>query len=159
MAGGVEELLGMLYEMVQNAFSLPFGSDRCILDKDKLLGLVDEINAILPTDLKQARSIVEGRNDIISAAKREAEAVKRQAEERARQLVSQEEVLVVARQKANDIILSAETKAKEMRRVASEYVDNTLKRTEEALSEALNEVRTSRAEFRSAAAGKKPGPE
>ncbi|MDR2671674.1 MAG: hypothetical protein LBC26_08155 [Oscillospiraceae bacterium] len=159
MAGGVEELLGMLYEMVQNAFSLPFGSDRCILDKDKLLGLVDEINAILPTDLKQARSIVEGRNEIISAAKREAEALKRQAEERARQLVSQEEVLVVARQKANDIILVAETKAKEMRRAANEYVDNTLKRTEEALSEALSEVRTSHVEFRSAAAGKRPGTE
>lgn len=158
MAGGVEELLGMLYEMVQDAFALPFGSDRCILDRDKVLGLLDEVNAILPTDLKQARSIVEARNDVINTAKREAEAIKRQAEERARQMVSQEEVLLTARQKANDLVKAAEAKARDVRRTSNEYVDNTLKRTEEALSAALNEMRASRAEFRAAAAKPQPSP-
>jgi vacuolar-type H+-ATPase subunit H len=155
MAGGAEDLIKMLYEMVQDAFSLPFGSDRCILDRDKLLGLIDEISAILPSDLKQARSIVESRNDIISAAKREAEALKRQAEERARQLVSQEEILATARRKANEIVTAAETKSRDIRRTASEYVDNALKLTEEVLSSALHEVRDSRTEFRTAA-GKQP---
>ncbi len=155
MSSGVEELLTMLYNKVQDSFSLPFGSDRCILDRDKVLSLIDEINNILPNDLKQARGIVENRNDIISAARREAEGIKRQAEERARQLVSEQEVLVVARQKANDIMQAAEAKAREVRRSTSEYVDNTLRRSEEALGAALSEIRSSRSEFRNASVAKR----
>ena len=111
MAGGIEDLLKFLYDMVQDAFTLPFGADRCILDRDKVLSILDEINATLPNDLKQARSIVEARNEVLAAAKREAEAIRRQAEDRARQLVSEQEVLTIARQKANDLLSSAETKA------------------------------------------------
>lgn len=159
MANGVEELLTMLYNMVQDAFSLPFGADRCILDRDKVLSLIDEINNILPSDLKQARNIVENRNDIIGTARREAEGIKRQAEERARQMVSEEEILIMARQKAADITQAAESKAREVRRSANEYVDNTLKRTEEALGTALSEIRSSRSEFRMAASGKKATPQ
>ncbi|MDR3206905.1 MAG: hypothetical protein LBT60_01095 [Oscillospiraceae bacterium] len=157
MANGVEDLLTMLYNMVQDAFSLPFGADRCILDRDKVLALIDEINNILPGDLKQARSIVEARNEVVNTAKREADAIKRQAADRARQLVSQEEVLVVARQKAGDIVQAAENKARDLRRTANEYVDNALKRAEETLGAALTEMRSSRAEFRTASDKRDPG--
>ena len=156
MAGGTEELIRVLYDLVQDAFTIPFGSDKCVVDRDKALGLLDEITATLPDELKQARTIVESRNELIAAAKREADALRRQAEERARQLVSEEEVLIVARQKANDIVLKAEQKAKEVRRASNEYVDNTMRRTEEAIAKALAEVRRSRSEFRSAAGTKFP---
>ena len=148
MASGVEELLTMLYNLVQDAFSLPFGADRCILDRDKVLALIDEIANTLPNDLKQARHIVEARNEIIGTAKREADTVKKQAEERARQLVSQEEVLVVARQKASDVMQKAETKARELRHQAKDYVDVMLGRAEEKISAVMNDIRASRQEFR-----------
>jgi DNA-directed RNA polymerase subunit K/omega len=122
-----------------------------------VLALIDEINNILPGDLKQARSIVEARNEVVNTAKREADAIKRQAADRARQLVSQEEVLVVARQKANDIVQAAENKARDLRRTANEYVDNALKRAEETLGAALTEMRSSRAEFRTASDKRDPG--
>jgi len=151
MASGVEELVKLLTDMVRDAWSLPLGADRCVLDRDKVLDILEEITAILPADLKNAKNIVESRNEIISTARREADAIKRQAEERARQLVSQQEVLITARQKANDIVASSETKSREVRRAANEYVDNTLKRVEEAIGSALTEVRKSRTDFRAAA--------
>lgn len=150
MAGGVEELIDMLYNMVQDAWAVPLGSDRCIVEREKVLDLIDEIKAALPVDLKQARTIVEARNEVISMAKREAEGIKRQAEEHARQMVSEEEVLITARHKANDLLGAAEEKAREVRRVTNEYVDDAFKRTEDAIAEALGEVRQSRAKFRSA---------
>ena len=150
MAHAVEELIDMLYNMVQEAFALPFGNDRCILDKDKVLGLLDEINATLPKDLKEARTIVESRNEVLANARRESEAIKRAAEERARQMVSEQEVLTVARQKATDVQAAAEGKSREVRRAANEYADNVMRRTEEALAQALGEVRQSRSEFRQA---------
>ena len=151
MATGVEELLTMLYNMVQDAFSLPFGADRCILDRDKVLALIDEINNILPGDLKQAKHIVDARNELVSAAKRDAETIKRQAEERAKELVSKQEILTTARLKAADIIQAAEAKSRELRRSANTYVDAKLKRAEDAMNAVLGEIRNSRQEFRTVA--------
>ncbi|MDL2288633.1 hypothetical protein LJC32_04555 [Oscillospiraceae bacterium OttesenSCG-928-F05] len=151
MADSTEELLTMLYTMVQEAFAVPLGGGKCVLDRDKVLDIIEEINAMLPSDLEQARKIVEAKNEILSSAKREADAVKRQAEERARQMVAQEEVLITARQKANDVLAAAEAKTRELRRATNQYVDDALKRTEDALTEALTEVRQSRSKFKSAA--------
>jgi vacuolar-type H+-ATPase subunit H len=99
---------------------------------------------------------VEARNEVLNTAKREADAIKRQAAERARQLISQEDVLRTARQKAGDIVQAAENKARDLRRTASEYVDNALKRAEETLGAALTEMRSSRTEFRAASDKRDP---
>lgn len=154
MAGGIEELLILLNNMVQDAWSFPLGADRCVLERDKLLDLIEEISTSLPADLKQARTIVESRNEVVASAKREAESIRRSAEERARQLVSQEEVLAVARQRANEMMFAAENKAKEIRRATHEYVDELLKRTEETITSALNDVRHARVKYRQASSSK-----
>ena len=151
MAGSnnVEELLQVLTNAVQDGFSL--GRAKCVIDRARVLDIIDEIAAELPAEIEQARNIVEAKNEIIGTAKREAEAIKRAAEERARQLVSQDEVVIAARQKANEMVAAAETKTKELRLATNKYVDDTLSRAEEALGEALSELRTSRGNFKAAA--------
>lgn len=151
MAEGVEELLTVLYNMIQDSFTLPFVRAKCVLDRERAMELIEEINVLLPSDLEQARKIVNAKNEIIGNAKLEAEAIKRQAEERARNMVSKEEITMTARQKANDMLAAAESKAREIRIATNQYVDDALKRTEDALTEALNEVRNSRNKFKSAA--------
>ena len=138
-----------LYNMIQDSFTLPFGRE-CVLDRSRAMELIEEINAMLPSDLEQSRKIVEAKNDILGSAKRESEAIRRQAEERARAMVAREEITLTARQKANDLIESAEQRANEIRIATNQYVDDALKRTEEALAEALNEVRDSRKKFKAA---------
>ena len=41
---GIEELIGTLYEMVQDARSVPFSSDKCAVEREKVLDLLDEIS-------------------------------------------------------------------------------------------------------------------
>ena len=53
---GIEELIGTLYEMVQDARSVPFSSDKCAVEREKVLDLLDEISNQLPGELKQAPS-------------------------------------------------------------------------------------------------------
>ena len=139
MASGIEEILTTLYEMVQDAWSLPLGADKCVLERDKVLDLLDEISNQLPGELKQAKTIVESRNDVITNAKREAENILKQAEQRARQMISHEEV---------DLMKNAQAKIKELRQVTNDYVDDSMKRTEEAIAQALSEIRESRSKFR-----------
>ena len=54
MATGVEELLDMLFEMIDEAKSMPLSSDKCILERDKALDLLDEIRAQFPMELAEA---------------------------------------------------------------------------------------------------------
>jgi vacuolar-type H+-ATPase subunit H len=63
-----------------------------------------------------------------------------------------------ARTKANEIIARAEERSKELRKMANDYVEDTLKRTEEAINEALSEVRQSRVNFRNAISATRPAP-
>ena len=43
MANGIEETITTLYEMVQDAWSLPLGAEKCVVERDKVLDLLDEI--------------------------------------------------------------------------------------------------------------------
>ena len=102
-----------------------------------------------------SKEIVEKRNNYIESGKREAEAIKKQAEEYAKRCVNENDITAEARKKANDMVLAAEKNSKELMRAASEYCDDAMKRTEEAIAKALEELRTSRAQFIKAARERK----
>ena len=148
MANTLEELVNSLYDMVQDAWAVPLGADKCVIEREKALDILDEIRETMPQDLKMARDIVERRHDVLSAGKREADAIKKQAEEYARTLVNENEIVAEARKKANEMIVAAETRARELKKAANEYCEDTMKRTEEVVAQALDEVRKSRQQFR-----------
>jgi len=152
MGNGVQELLDMLYNMVSDAWGLPLGAEKCVIERDKVLDLLDEIRAQLPTEIAEAKRLVEARAEFINNAKKEAESIRKIAEDRARQMVDEQEIVRNAKAKAEHITRVAEEKSAELRKAANEYTDDTLRRTEEAISEALDEVRQSRMRFRSASA-------
>ena len=88
MASGVEELLDMLFNLVDEAKNAPLSSDKCVIERDNVLDLIDDIRTQFPVELAEARKIMASRADMIASAKREAEAIRRQAEERAKQLLA-----------------------------------------------------------------------
>lgn len=145
---GVEELITKLYDMIQDARSLPLGADKCIVERERVLDMLDEISNSLPGELKQAKTIVDSRTEVIAKAKREAESVIRQAQAQAKQMVTQEEIYRQAQEQADSMIHAAQEKIKELKRVTNEYVDDSLKRTEESIAEALGEIRETRSRFR-----------
>ena len=156
MANSIEEIITALYEMVQNAWSLPLGAEKCMLERDKVLDLLDEISNQLPGELKQAKTIVESRNEVITNAKREAESILKQAEQRAQQMMSQEEVYRMAQEEADQMIKNAQQKIKELKQATNEYVDDALRRTEDSIAEALNEIKASRSSFMALTAAQQP---
>lgn len=152
MGNSVQELLEMLYTMVSEAWGLPLGAEKCVIERDKVLDLLDEIKAQLPAELAEAKRLVSARSEFVANAKREAESIRKMAEERARQMIDEQEVVKAAKAKSTEMVSMAEARSAELRRVANEYADDALKRTEEAITEALNEVRQSRSKFRNVSA-------
>ena len=147
-ANGVEEIITSLYEMIQDAWSLPLGAEKCVIERDKALDLLDEISNQLPGEIKQAKTIVESRTEVITNAKREAENILKQAEQRAKQMISREEITRQAAQQADEMVKAAQQKIKELKQVTNDYVDDSLRTTEEAVAQALAEIRDSRSKFR-----------
>ncbi len=144
---GIEEIISNLYELVQDARSVPLSSEKCILERDRVLDLLDEISNQLPSELKQAQTIVESRNEVINNAKREAENILKQAQAQARQMISEDEITKQADQEAKNMIRAAQEKIKELKAVTNDYVDDALRRTEESIADALGQIRDSRARF------------
>ena len=79
MASGVEELLDMLFDMVDEAKNVPLSSDKCMIERDRALDLIDDIRAQFPVELSEAKKLMASRADMIASAKREADAIRRQA--------------------------------------------------------------------------------
>lgn len=151
MASGVEELVDLLFEMIDEAKSVPLSSDKCMIERDRALDLLDDIRAQFPVELKEARKLLEKRNEYIENTMREAENIRKQAEEEARRIVAEDELVNQARQKSSEMIRVAEERSRELRRAANEYCEDALQRTEEAVAEALEEIQQSRSRFRAVA--------
>lgn len=143
----VEDMITVLYDMIQDAKSVPLSSEKCIIERNKALDMLDEILAQLPVELKQSRTIVESRNELIGQARREAENVIRQAEEKAAELVSQEAIFQEAKRQCQEMILKTQDQMAAIRRASNEYMDSALQRTEEAITQALGEVQDTRTKF------------
>ena len=144
----IEDMINALYDMVQDARALPLGADKCILERDKVLDMLDEIIAQLPAELKQSRTIVESRNELIGQARREAETVIRDAQEQAKQLVSKEAIYEEAKRQCKEMVAQTQNRISELRKVSNDYMDDALRRTEEAIAQSLSDVRDTRVKFR-----------
>ena len=150
-----ENLIDMLYNMVNDAKNMPLSSEKCVIDRDAALDLLDELRESLPAELKRARDLIQAKEDYVSSAKREVERMMQQATYDAKSKVSDSEVLVAARERGREIVARAEDRSNEMYRVVNEYTEDALRRTEEAIQAALDEVKQSRVRFRAASAARR----
>ena len=143
-----EDIIGALYDLVQDARSMPLAADKCILERDRVLDMLDEIIAQLPHELKQSRTIVESRNELISQAHREAQTIVQQAQEQAKQLVTKEAVYQEAVKRSEELVGQTQNRIEMLKKAANQYMDDALKTTEEVIAKSLDEVRETRMKFR-----------
>lgn len=147
----IEDIITSLYDMVQDAKSMPLNPDKCILERDRVLDMLDELIAQFPNELKQSRTIVESRNELISQARREAEGILRQAQEKANKLIQQETIYQESKRKCQEMVMQTQIRMAELRKASNDYMDDALRRTEEAIAQSLGEVRDTRVKFKALA--------
>ena len=144
----IEDIIGALYDLVQDARAMPLAADKCIVERDKILDMLDEIIAQLPGELKQARTIVESRNELVSQARREADVIIREAQDKVGQLVTKEAIYEEAKKRSEELVSQTQNRINQLRKAANEYMDESLRQTEEVIANTLNEVRETRMKFR-----------
>ena len=158
MNNNLEELITALYDMIQDAKSVPLSSDKCILERDRALDMLDDLSAQLPAELKQAQTIVQSREELVSQARREAENIIRNAHTEAEKLIEHEVIYQQTLAKCQEMakanmaecderIRKTEETMAQIKSASFGYVDNSLCQTEETILKALGEVRDTRAKF------------
>ena len=138
------ELIEMMYSMIAEAKAMPLAAGRCIIERDDMLSMLEDLRDCLPREMEEARRLWEAKEEFIASAKREAEQIRMEAEQKARQLVEEEEIVQLAKVRAEELIQSASAKQAELFQVVNARIDGTVAESELALSKALDEVRTLR---------------
>lgn len=139
----LDELLEQFDEVLDSGIKIP--GKKTLVDVERLRAVVDDIRLNIPSEIKQARGIVSDRADIITTAKREADGIIKNAEERAKAMVAQEHIVKLSQEKAAEIIANAQTRSREMRKAAQEFVDDIMRRADESVTQNLSEIRKTRA--------------
>ena len=138
--------------MVTEAWGVPLGNDKCIIEREKAIEIINEIKSNLPSSIAEAKRLVAARDEFIGNAKREAEALRKNAEEQAHSLVEEQEIVRVARARSAELIASAESRSRELRKVASDYVEEIMRQSEESIGDALAKIQAAQKSFRTASA-------
>ena len=149
----VEELITLLGELVNDAWAMPLSGGKVVLERDRILDLVEEIKAVLPGDLQQAKAIVASRNELAAAARRDADAIIRAAEEKAKELVSESAILREARREAKELQQASLAKAKETVANAEAQARQILTQAEAHASELVRNAENRARELRNATTG------
>ena len=144
----VDELIQELQDLVGDAKTMPLSGGKVLIEADKIYDILDEIQDTLPAEVRQAKNIVADRGQIINEAKKEAEDIIRAAEERKKQMIEQSEVMRESKSEAAELLNDAKAKASELRKAANDYVENVMKRTDDAITAQLTELRKTRQNLR-----------
>ncbi len=147
------DTIGQIYDLVENAKSSSFNKTMCVVERDTILNLLDELNDRLPSELKQARMMLENNDDIVTAAKHKAETMLKDAAEQQRRMVNEHEICQQAKARANEMVRAAQAKTAEVNAAAVQFMDDALRETEEAINSSLGTVRELRSRFRSIKGG------
>lgn len=136
-------LLGRLRDLLEGARGMPL-SDAAIVGRDDALGLLDAIASCLPTEVTEARLVLEEREHTIASARREAAGIIEAARSQVEGMVRRTEIAREARLQAVSTVESAEAEGRRRRREAQSYAAERLREVEVVLEETLAELRRGR---------------
>ena len=139
--------LDQITEMVESAKSMPL-SASVLVNKAEMLGLLDELRATLPEELREAQWVLKDRDEVIDQGRKEAERIIADARTEAARLVSRTEVMQSATKEAERIVEEAKENARQMRLEVEDYVDAKLANFEVVLHKTLGAVERGRDKLR-----------
>lgn len=162
------DLLQEIEELIDDASTIPF-SNRIVLDKDEVNEVLRKINVAIPEEIRRAKWIKEEKDQILIEAKKEAEEIIRAAQEEearllnhakfeenrviedarniADNLVSENEITILAENHCKNLVGDAERKAKDIKDGAYHYADEMLEELQFKLQDFLETVNHNRSEL------------
>lgn len=138
----VYRVLEKLEGYVQEGTWLPAGYR--ILSEERLIEFIEKIRSSLPEEVGRAKIIAKDQERMIRAAQEKAQAIVTEATSKHEEMVDQHEIVDRARRTAEVILREAEERAAKVREGADHYAMQLLGELEGRLSGALGSIRKGR---------------
>ena len=124
------ETVDELTTVIENARSVPM-SNSCMVPRDHLLDLLDELRESLPEEVQQAGAIVEQRTEILQQAQAEAERLTGRTRSETEQVIGtarrqRDELIGTARRQRDEIVTAAQAAADQLLAEAQAEADQLL---------------------------------
>jgi cell division septum initiation protein DivIVA len=149
------ETVDELTTVIENARSVPM-SGSCMVPRDHLLDLLDDLRESLPNEVQRAGRIVEQRTEILEQAQAEAERLTEETRAESEELMAsarrtRDEVLGMARRSRDELVAQAQGEAEELLAQADAEAERILAEARVAAEALLAEAREQQAEALAAA--------
>jgi len=130
------ELLEQLETTITQAKGIPF-SDNCMVDRADALYWIKQIRASFPTEVRQAKWIVDSNRQIVASARQKAESILRESEQRQAIMVDEHQITMLAKEQSDKILAEANQQAEQIYARSLEYARKRLKDVENELTDML----------------------
>jgi cell division septum initiation protein DivIVA len=120
-----EQLLRRLLDVVASARPVPL-STSAMINKDEIIGLVEEALASFPHEVKESRWLLKERDAYLAKAESEASEVLAAAKARSARMIDRSELVRGAEVRARQIVEHADADARRLRLEVEDYCDQKL---------------------------------
>jgi cell division septum initiation protein DivIVA len=125
--------------MVAEGRRMPIGAG-VVVDRRRLLDLVDQMRAALPNEIREAEDILTRRNEIIARAEEEAKIKLRRAEEQADDIIENESIVKAAQARSEMLVREAEARGDRMLMDAETQAKSRMAEAEKLSGEQMDEA-------------------
>ncbi|MDR1014430.1 MAG: ATPase [Coriobacteriales bacterium] len=135
---GVMALLDELSDLIEDGKPALGNRDKRQVEVAPALDILDEIRQSFPVEFSQARQIVRERQGLLEDTEAECNRILEDARNQALIIASEQEIVRIAQQQAENILADAREMERETRAGAEDYADNVFSHIESTL-DSLNE--------------------
>ncbi len=151
MSSKIEQQIDQIEDYIDSCKYQTFSKTNIIVDKDELDGLLEELRAKTPDEIKHYQRIINNKDAILDDARRKAEEMINEATVHTNELVNEHEIMQqayaqaneivrLANQQGQDILDKAVSEANAYRESAAQYMDDMLARLEELTAGSLDSI-------------------
>ena len=151
MSSKIEQQIDQIEDFIDSCRYQTFSKTNIIVDKDELDGLLEELRARTPEEIKHYQRIINNKEAILEDARRKAEEMINEATVHTNELVNEHEIMQqayaqaqeivrLATQQGQDILDKAISEANAYRSSAAQYMDDMLAQIEQSTVSARNNL-------------------
>ncbi|KAA0227419.1 MAG: hypothetical protein HUU14_00465 [Dehalococcoidia bacterium] len=107
------DLINSLEELVVQARRLPVGGNL-VVDRKRMLDIIDQMRLAIPADLREAAQIIEMRDQVIGEAHEQARRLARATEEERTRRLNEASILREAQERSHAMLREAEARARDV---------------------------------------------
>ena len=132
-------LIDRLEELIGEARRLPIGTG-VVIDRRRLLDLVDQLRAAVPAEVREAQEILDRTAEVLAQADQEVALRLARADEEVDRKVSDSEIFSAAEVRAEQVIAQAQAEAERLLEEAQKQADSKQQEGERLAGEQMDEA-------------------